>query len=170
MRGSGRRTSSLEPIQRTQKSQLVTRQTSSYFFSLGLFILEYLNKVGLRSFASTLPLGVSLASRGSFPRPRRCKLGSAACAPCWFYALWRARICEGVTVHSRWAGDFCRAAGACFLCLLLCLTLRQRRFQPVPVRPRHSDRKGSSRLRQFNRHGSCKQRHSKSPQHSFLPG
>lgn len=124
----------------------------------------------LRSFASTLPLGVSLASRDSFPRPRRCKLGSAACAPCWFYALWRARICEGVTVHSRWAGDFCRAAGVCFLCLLLCLTLRQRRFQPVPVRPRHSDRKGSSRLRQFNRHGSCKQRHSKSPQHSFLPG
>jgi hypothetical protein len=105
VRGSGRRTSSLEPIQQTQKSQLVTRQTSSYFFSLALFILEYLNKVGLRSFAS---------SQG------------------WFYPLWRARICEGVTVHSRWAGDFCRAAGACFLCLLRCLTLRQRWFSLCP--------------------------------------
>jgi hypothetical protein len=51
VRGSVRRRGfSLEPIQQTQKSRLVARQTSSYFFSLGFVILNSLNKAGLTSF------------------------------------------------------------------------------------------------------------------------
>ena len=78
-----------------------------------------------------------------------------------FYALWCAAIREGVTVHSRGAGDFCWTAGACCLYLLLRCTWRQRGFRRsfVPLR-----------VGQANRHGSCKQRYGKSPHHSlFLP-
>ena len=80
---------------------------------------------------------------------------------CRLYALSRARACEGVAPHSLLARHFCRTAGACCLCLLIRLTVRQRGFRRgfllVPLR-----------LGQANGHGSCKQGYSENLQHGFF--
>jgi len=74
-----------------------------------------------------------------------------------FELLSRAGVHEGVTVRSRWTGNFCRTAGAGCLYLLLRCTWRQRFGRSfVPLR-----------VSQSNGHGKCKHCYSENPQHGY---
>lgn len=85
----------------------------------------------------------------------------ASLRPRAIFTLSRARISEGVAIHSLLTGYFCRTAGAVIFGLLLGLTRRQSfRFGHMPLRPGHT-----------YGHGSCKQCYSECFQHGcFLPG